>query len=164
MFSEIVTLLSVIIAAVATGFALWQVRLNRKAIQAQTFLTLVNTARDIHFSQGMDIIRSLRYSDHDEFRKKEPKEVQAHVRDVVDFLNDIRHMIKHGYVTEEHVLNIYFLSIMACAERLLPWWLQGFRHEHGNEYYYYNFEQLCKMIQRMGEKRLLRWHSRDTLA
>jgi len=164
MSSEIVALISVVIAAIATYLALKQTELNRKAMQAQTFVTIVNTARDIKFSRGMDIIRSLRYENYDEFKESEPTEVQAHIREIVDFLNDLRHMIKHDYLTEEHVLNIYFVSIIACSERLLPWWLEGFRREHGNKYYYYNFEQLCESVKRMGEKRLELWHKQDTLA
>jgi hypothetical protein len=132
-------------------------------MQAQTLVTIVNTARNIHFSQGMDIIRALHYDNYDEFKKSESEEVQAQVREVVDFLNDLRHMIKHGYLTKEHVLNIYFVSIAACSEKLLPWWVEGFRHEYGNQYYYYNFEQLCKIIRQMGEERLVRWHRKDTL-
>ncbi len=103
MFSEIVALISVILAATATFVALRQNVLNRKAMQAQTFVTIVNTAREIEFSKGMDKIRSLRYIDYKKFKKSEPKAVQEHIREVVDFLNDIRHLIKHGYLTEEHV-------------------------------------------------------------
>ena len=109
-------------------------------------------------------MQSLNYKDYNKFKKSESVKVQAHIREVVDFLNDIRHLIKHRYLTEEHVLNIYFLSIMACSERLLPWWLEGFRQEHGNQYYYYNFEQLCTMVNQMGETRLELWNRKDTLA
>lgn len=164
MFSETIALISVLIAVIAIIVALRQNVLNRKAMQAQTFVTIVNTAREIEFSKGMDKIRSLRYTDYKKFKRSESKVVQTQVREVVDFLNDIRHLIKHGYLTEEHVLNIYFVSIMACSERLLPWWLEGFRQEHDNQFYYYNFEQLCKMVGYMGEERLELWNRKDTLA
>ena len=162
MFTEIIALVSVVIAAIATYFAIRQTDLNRKALQAQTFVTIVNTARDIHFSEGMDIIRSLNYDNYEKFMKSESKKSQAHIREIIDFLNDLSHMVKHGYLTEEHVLNIYFVSIMDCSERLLPWWVEGFRQENNNQYYYYNFEQLCKRIHEIGDERLLQWNSKDT--
>jgi hypothetical protein len=85
------------------------------------------------------------------------------VTSAVDFLNDLMHMIKHGYLTKEHVLNIYYLSILACADRLLPWWLDGFRKEHGSRYYYENFQQLCTQIKTLGEGKLLDWDTKYKL-
>jgi hypothetical protein len=126
----------IVIALITAWAAIRQNTLNRKAIQAQTFLTVVNTAREIHFSQGMDRIRTLKYTDFNEYKSNETKDVQEQVRDVIDFLNDLMHMIKHGYLTEKHVLAIYYVSILSCANHLLPWWVDGFRKEHGNRYYY----------------------------
>ena len=135
-----------------------QNNLSRIAIQAQTFLTVVNTAREIRFSEGMDIIRSFKYKSYNAYKSKEAKKTQLHVREIVDFLNDLMHMIKHGYLTQEHVLSIYYVSILDCAENLLPWWIEGFRKEHGSEYYYITFEDLCNQIKSLGEGYALTWN------
>lgn len=145
--SNIATAIAAIATAVAAFFILSQARTARNAIQAQTFLRIIETARDIRFSQGMDIIRSLRYDNYEQFRESETKEVQSQVRDIVDFLNDLNHLLTEKYVTEEQVRRIYSSSIRSCAERLLPWWLKGFRDQHGGPYYYKNFEELCKRFE-----------------
>jgi hypothetical protein len=121
--------LSLVIALIALSIALWQLHLNRIAIQAQTFMTIVNTAREIQFSKVMDKIRKFKYTDYKTYKLKESRETQRQVREVVDFLNDVMHMIKHGYLTRHHVLNIYFVSIRACEARLLSWWVEGIRQE-----------------------------------
>ena len=161
--SEAIAVIGTLIALVAAAVALRQNVLNRKAIQAQTFLTIVNTAREIEFSRGMDVIRAFRYDNYQDYTSTETQEVKDLVRAVVDFLNDLMHMIKHGYLTEQHVLNIYYLSILACAEHLLPWWLAGFRKEQGNPYYYENFNQLCEQIRDLGEGKLLDWDKKYKL-
>lgn len=170
MSSEIITIISIIIAIVTTiiaAIALYyssnQTRLLRNTIQASTFVTVVNTAREIQFSHGMDIIRSLKYSSYDEFKVNVPLEEQEQIRAVIDFLNDLRHMVRHDYLTEEHILNIYFVSIMDCNKYLLPWWLDGFRKENNSRYYYLNFEQLCRYIQLLGSDKLIQWNKKGTL-
>ena len=137
------------LAAGALIYTATQTKLNRKAIEAETFVQIVNTAREIGFSQGMDLIRSLPYKNYDEFKKSASSEVQIHIRKVVDFLNDLGHMIKHGYLAKEHVLRIYYLSINACEKRLLPWWLEGFRREHGHQAYYFHFESRIGMAREL---------------
>ncbi len=140
-----------------TNEAIKQNSLNRVAIQAQTFLTVVNTAREIHFSEGMDIIRGFKYKSYKTYKSKETKQIQLHVREIIDFLNDLMHMIEHGYLTEKQVMSIYYISILACANHLLPWWTEGFRIEHGSEYYYITFEDLCNQVKSLGEGYALNW-------
>jgi hypothetical protein len=107
---------------------------------------VVNTAREIRFSRGMDIIRTLDYSNYHDFKSKESEEVQEQIRAVVDFLNDLMHLIEHGYLSEEHVTKIYYSSIRDCSEHLLPWWIDGFREEQKGEHYYLRFKQLCNKV------------------
>ncbi|MBI5963573.1 MAG: hypothetical protein HY863_08885 [Chloroflexi bacterium] len=137
--------------------AVKQNKLSQIAIQAQTFLTIVNTAREIRFSEGMDIIRGFKYKNYKTYRSKETRQTQLHVREVVDFLNDLMHMIEHGYLTEKQVMSIYYVSILACANHLVPWWTEGFREEHGSEYYYITFEDLCNQVKSLGEGYALNW-------
>jgi len=140
-----------------TTEAIKQNDLNRVAIQAQTFLTVVNTAREIRFSEGMDIIRGFKYKSYKTYKAKEIKQTQLHVREIIDFLNDLMHMIEHGYLTEKQVMSIYYISILACADHLLPWWTEGFRKEHSSEFYYITFEDLCNQVKALGEGYALNW-------
>lgn len=129
-----------------TKEAIEQNKLTQLSIQAQTFLTVVNTAREICFSKGMDIIRTLNYSDYHDFKSKESKEAQEQIRAVVDFLNDLMHLIEHSYLSEEQVIKIYYSSIRDCSEHLLPWWVDGFRKEQKGKHYYLRFTQLCDKV------------------
>lgn len=165
LIGTIIATISAVIAIITAWAAIKQSKeamkqnhLSGAAIRAQTFLTVVNTAREIHFSEGMDIIRRFKYKSYKTYKSKESKKTQMLVREVVDFLNDLMHMIKHGYLTQEHVLSIYYVSILDCAEHLLPWWVEGFREEHGSEYYYITFEDLCNQIKALGEGHVLSWN------
>ena len=80
---------------------------------------VIKNARELQFSKGMDIIRGLKYRDYGKFKSKESKEAQEQVRAVVDFLNDLMHLIKHGYIPQDHVNRIYYTSIFTCAEHLM---------------------------------------------
>ena len=68
----------------------------------------------------MDTIRSLRYNSYEDFRESESKEVQLHVRKLVDFMNDLNHLVVSKYVPEEQIREIYESSVKACNEHLLP--------------------------------------------
>jgi len=154
--SQIATVISLI---VAIGLAIHQIhkyredqRTQLQNLQAQTFLMITDRARQIRFSQGMDLIRSLHFTDGDnlqkyeDFKKQKSLRERNHIRNIVDFLNDIKHMMNHGYLTADHILPIYFVSIQDCKDKLLDWWVEGFRHEHGRSYYYENFKDLCRMV------------------
>jgi hypothetical protein len=117
---QIVSLISSIATTIAAGLIAWQVYVARKAMQAQTFLRIIDTAREITFSQGMDTIRSLRHNSYKAFCESESKEVQLHVRKLVDFMNDLNHLVVSKYVPEEQIREIYESSVKACNEHLLP--------------------------------------------
>ena len=144
--SVIVASLSVFFAWKAVREAAEQNTLSYKAIQAQTMMMIIDHAREIRFSQGMDVIRSLKYKDYKTYKKKEAKEIQQQVRLVVDFFNDLMHLIEQGYIEREHIVLAYKVSIKDCAEHLLPWWVDGFREENGNSWYYISFKKICEDI------------------
>ncbi|MBC7875799.1 MAG: hypothetical protein H7Y59_01395 [Anaerolineales bacterium] len=123
VIASIGTVIAIITAWIAIKQSIEAVKQNKLsqiAIQAQTFLTVINTAREIHFSEGMDVIRGFKYKNYKTYKSKETKQTQFHVREVVDFLNDLMHMIEHGYLTEKQVMSIYYVSILACANHLTP--------------------------------------------
>jgi len=72
--SVIVASLSVFFAWKAVREAAEQNTLSYKAIQAQTMMMIIDHAREIRFSQGMDVIRSLKYKDSVDENFMDPKE------------------------------------------------------------------------------------------
>lgn len=154
MIQTVVIIVSVLLALGANFIA---ILVHRRAVRAQTFVTIVNTARSIKFSKGMDIIRHLPVQTYDEFRHSVSQKDQACIREVIDFLNDLQHLINYDYLSQEHVVRIYRVSILDCRRMLLPWWVDGFRNETGNEenkYDYYSaFVQLCNTAMSREKKR-----------
>ncbi len=132
-------------------------------MRAQTFYSILNRARDDDFSGCMDRVRGLPDDqDFEAFIKSESPdtvETRRQVRLVVDFLNDAAHLIRHQYVTPEHILGIYLPSILACHDRLLKWWLPGFRHKYQSDLYYRNFEFLCNNARELSSGGRVTWPS-----
>src|SRR5262249_38408332 len=129
-----------------------------RAIRAQTFLAVLEEARQVKFSDCMDTIRNLHtYNNYDDFEGTESHETQQAVRTAIDFLNDIGHLIRHQYVTRNHILLTYTPSIRACEEKLLPWWLQGFRRKSGSPLYYEHFEFLCYNVSALQRGEHIMW-------
>jgi hypothetical protein len=62
--SVVVASLSALFAWKAVREAAKQNNLSHKAIQAQTMMMIIDHAREIQFSQGMDLVRSLNYKDY----------------------------------------------------------------------------------------------------
>lgn len=142
--SSVAAALSATFAWKAVHEAAKQNNLSYKAIQAQTMVMIINHAREIQFSQCMDTIRKLNYKDYKKFKKTETEEVQQQVRRVVDFFNDLMHLIEHDYITREHIIQAYKVSLRDCGEHLLDWWVDGFREENGNNWYYISFKKICE--------------------
>ena len=142
--SVVVATISAIFAWRAVGEAAKQNNLSYKAIQAQTMVMIFNHAREFKFSQGMDAVRKLNYKDYEKFKKMETEEVQKQIRSIVDFFNDLMHLIEHDYITREHVIQVYKVSLRDCREHLLDWWVDGFREENGNNWYYISFKKICE--------------------
>src|SRR5436305_13545888 len=139
---------SALVAAMSAREASKALRMQREAVRAQTFVSILEYEREIKFSEGMDTIRGLRDSDckdYENFCKMHP-EHERQIRQVVDFLNHLAHLIRLGYVEPRHILPLYSTSINACRAKLLgrEKWLAGFRMAAGEGDYYLNFECLSR--------------------
>jgi len=155
------TLLAAWFAARSAREATSAIKLQREAIRAETFISLLTYERDIHFSQNMDVIRALspeECKNYKLFRKKQ-SEKDEQIRQVVDFLNHLAHLIRHGYVTPRHILALYTSSIMACRTGLLGKgnWLDGFRVYANSPAYYLNFEYLCNNLENLWLGKEVAW-------
>jgi len=134
-------------AGISVLYGARQVKQTKKALESQAFLSILDTARRISLSENLDTIRDMpRYEDFKKFESEGAAEQQEAVRSVVDFFNDLSHLIEHRYVTPRHIVGIYTLSIKACKDKLLPWWLEGFREKYKSDYYYSHFETLCDNV------------------
>jgi hypothetical protein len=70
------------------------------------------------------------------------------VRSVIEYFNHLAHLVKYGYLSKKHVVRLYWPSLCDIRERLLPWWLAGFRNQHGQEWYFETFEWLVNQARR----------------
>jgi hypothetical protein len=150
--------ISAIIAAKSAQEATKAVKLQREAIRAQSFIDILTYERDISFSECMDSIRSLKdgeCADYETFNRNQP-EKNRQIRQAIDFMNHLTHMLRHGYITSKHFLILYTASIEACRDKLLGKgkWLEGFRKAAKSPIYYLNFECLCNNFENLwrGEK------------
>ena len=152
---------SALIAARAVRDAASVINLQREAIRAQSFIDTIGYEREIGFSQGMDTIRGLSNEEcvnYDEFQKRQPGK-DDRIRKVVDFLNHLAHLVRHGYVTPQHILILYTPSIEACRNKLLGEgkWLQGFGKNAHSPKYYLNFECLCNNLENLWYGKEVQW-------
>jgi hypothetical protein len=162
------TLLAVVFAAVSALVAAKSardasraIRMQREAVRAQTFVSIIGYEREINFSQCMDTIRGLGDADckdYAKFRKMQPDKEQQ-IRQVVDFLNHLGHLIRQGYVEPRHILPLYSTSIEACRKKLLGRtdWLAGFRVTAKSPGYYLNFECLCENLEKLWKGKKVDW-------
>src|SRR5262245_16615925 len=124
-------LIGALIGALATAAAaLWtmarQIREMRQGMQAQTYLELLKRAQDIRLSATMDFIRgsivdSPGIFDHDSnerasmepsvaereryqwFSEKVPPLQRDAIRTLIDFFNDLAHLMYNRYIDDHYV-------------------------------------------------------------
>ncbi|MBI4844282.1 MAG: hypothetical protein HY809_08185 [Nitrospirae bacterium] len=171
----IATLLATVFAGVAALFAAKSardaskaIRMQREAVLAQTFVNILHYEKSIDFSKGMDIIRALKSDEcenYPEFYKKQ-SEKDKQIRQVVDFLNHLTHLIRQGYVEPRHIFPLYSTSIDACRKQLLGKgkWLEGFRVAANSSDYYLNFELLCNNLENLWNSKEIEWPDSSLMA
>jgi hypothetical protein len=155
------TILAAIFAGISALVAAKAINLQRNAIRAQTFIDILSYEREINFSHCMDVIRGLtdgECKDYKKFINSQPDK-DKQIRQAVDFLNHLAHLVRHGYIKPEHILILYTASIDACRKMLLgkDKWLDGFRKNAGSYKYYLNFECLCNNLENLWRKKKFEW-------
>lgn len=127
-----------------------QVDETRKAMQAQTYISILNRASEMNLSSKLDYVRKLNLEKWSQFQALGAEE-RNNVRDVVDFFNDLGHLMRNEYIDEERIIKIYYPSILSCHEKLGRWWVDGFREadeqkqisDKEDKLFYKNFEAIC---------------------
>ena len=140
--TDILAILAMIISFVAVYITYWQTKLVRESIEAQTFTVLTERSKDINMSSTLDFIGTFSYSDYTTFQKSVPQKKQAEIRAVVDFYNDLSHMIRSRYIDDFYLIRVYHPGLLLCSKKLLPWWLEGVRSTRYS-LLYDNFKWLC---------------------
>ena len=140
---EIMAVIALIVSVVAAAVTYWQTKLVRQSIESQTFTGLLERAREIDISSTLDFIGTLKITDYANYKKNVPQERQEQVRAVVDFFNDLSHMMRGKYIDDFHPMRIYQPALFTCNEKLLPWWVEGLRAET-YPLLYQNFTWLCE--------------------
>jgi len=133
-------------AAIAAAYSAWLARRSIRgaldAFRAQSFLDILTYEREAHFSQHMDVVRTLGSKSVATFTDKERESVLV----AVNFLNHIAHLIRNRYVIPQQLLLLYSPSIAACRANLLGkgQWLEELRKQTGEPRYYLHFARLCQ--------------------
>ncbi len=151
MSSEIISLISVLIAVAAVLLALWQNFLTRRAVQAQVFLTVEQQAKEECYADGIAMISSLNtYDNFDTFASSETKETQTLIYETANFLNFVAHLVEKGFLPRQTAWDVYFWGYRICNDKLLPWWLEGQRRKHPRRLA--TFERMCKRVGRISDQ------------
>jgi hypothetical protein len=140
---EFISIVALIISSVALAITYWQTKLVRQSIESQTFTILLERAREIEMSSTLDFLGTVEFSDYSTFQNSVPPEQQAQIRAVVDFYNDLSHMMRNRYIDDFYPIRVYHPGLLLCARKLLPWWLDGIRATRYS-LLYDSFKWLCQ--------------------
>jgi hypothetical protein len=140
----VLAVVALVISFVALVFSYKQTFLLRRTIEAQTYTTLLERAREIELSLTIDYINSLTCDDYQSFQSMVPEEWQTRIRQTVDFFNDISHMIRNEYLDDYYPIRLYRPTLLTCYRKLLPWWVEGVRANRGISGVYNNFKWICE--------------------
>lgn len=147
------------LAIPASAVFVWlQLRQAKEAAQSQVYQTLLDRAERIGLNGALDAVRELSCTTYQEFLGLPPMK-QNHVRRVVEFFNEIQHMLPPDakMLTLRYVERLWSQSILNCTNKLWPadqwsedlpdsWWLTGIRADEEHRYFYRGFERLCWAI------------------
>ena len=157
--AALIQCVTVPIAIVSFLVFLWQTRLLRKSLETQTqsleaqsFLAILATDREIRHDVAMGIIRALECKDYETFKAQVSTEHQELIHTSVDFLNSMNHLMEGGYVPERTLLRMYHCSIIDTGKKLLPWYVQGVNQEANSLHLFHNFEMLFENVKKLEEQ------------
>lgn len=145
MNTEIVAVISVLIAVVALLLTLWQNVLTRRAVQSQVLLSLRELAEETDYGRGMPTIIGLKnYNSYSEFVSEESETTQEMIFNTVSFLNFGAHLVEEKLLPRQTLWNFYFWAYRISSEKLLTWWLDGQRENFPRRFA--TFERMCRNV------------------
>ena len=152
-FKTIIDVATLAVLAFTLFAALWQTKLIRRTLEADTFLTIQERAEKIKLSEAVDLIHTFRFTDYGVYKTTVSAEHQRQVRDLVDFLNDLSHLARDQYIDDYYPVRLYSPALLTCRNKLLDWWVVGLRTERSYPYLYNNFNYLCEYAQYWHDKK-----------
>lgn len=165
MWTEIVALMSVLIAVGALLLTLWQNILTRRSVQAEVFLTLENYALEQNYDEGISAIINLPvYESYEEFCMNESEDIQKSIYRTVKFLSYAAHIASKKFLPRQHIWDRYFYAYRISHKKLFPWWMEGIRGNY-NPYRFATFEEMCNAAAEVSEEAIIEWdrkHGRRT--
>jgi hypothetical protein len=146
VISALFTAFAAIFAARAAREAARQLSLSREALKATTYAGVVELEGRIQFTQKLDYLRELSKAG------RVPSIDDGKVREIVDHLNHVAHLIRYKYVGTQQMLLLYTPAIDLCRDTLLEKgsWLETLRGRYGS-LMYRHFEDLCRYNVRSGD-------------
>jgi hypothetical protein len=161
MPTEVITISSLLIALTALGLTLWQNMLQRRALQAQVFLHMLDQFGSEYVSNGSACLTRLQhYDDFEAFESGETAETRSQIYKLVEFLNDTARLVMTGYLPRQSVWDIYFMVYRTAYEKLSPWWLEG---QRGRSYKqkFIAFEEMCLQIAAINPKQMAAFDAKE---
>lgn len=139
---EIISAIGIVGALIFAG---WQNFLAKKAIRAQSFLTLHQLEMLSRGKDGEDGIAAIttlkQYDNYADFEQSEPESKREAIYNAVAFLNFVATLSEEDYLKIQDAWDIYFMAYCISCEKLLPWWLDHYRKLHRN--IFPSFERAC---------------------
>lgn len=152
MLSEIMSLISLMIAVVALLLTLWQNFLSRKALQAQSLLSLKQMENE-NFTVGLYAIHTLKqYKDYSEFLQTETDATQKAIYDTIDYLNFAARLAHERHIHRQIIWNNYFWAFRISREKLSPWWFEG--QKENNFRRFTSYSKMSYQIAKLTEKEI----------
>lgn len=119
-----------IIATMAVLLSLWQNVLQRRALQAQVFLKILEQSLSSDVANGINTLMTLApYSTFSDYQSAESEATQDAIFRLVDFLNNTASLVEQGLIPRQKVWDVYFWAYRIAYQKLVPWWLDGIREQ-----------------------------------
>jgi hypothetical protein len=149
MPSDIIAFVSIafgfLAGLLAITVAIWQNVLTRRALRAQSFLSLHELELTANYFHGMQAIYDLPdFTSYEDFLSGLSREQQIAIYQVVSFLDFVAVLIEDRYLIRQNAWDIYFWAYRVCAKKLLTWWLRGVRKEQ--QMLFSGFERMCLIV------------------
>lgn len=159
MSSESIALASILVATAAMLATLWQGIVATRSAQAQVFLEIEKHSIDIDFALGMDLIAELpAYKTFDDYALAVPESDRRLIHQAVSFLNYCAHLSQNGFVSRQHIWDIYFWSYRICDTKVSSWWLKGVRRSSPRRFL--TFEAMCAEVASISDAEIIRFDQR----
>jgi hypothetical protein len=159
--SHIFELSSVLGIVGALLFSAWQNSLTARSIRAQSFVNLLVLENDSGFQHGIRAITSLKpYTSFAAFDAGEDPETKQAIYDAVVYLNAMAALGEQGYVHMQDAWDVYFWSYRTCFDKLLPWWLEGYRATQPSVFP--SFEHACRVTHLVTAAQIARFEKKTS--